>query len=161
MPLIPLGIRHEEWNHAEAGAPLIRVTRRPCRRLVHRASSEDRNLTGLALVRLREGAGRTEESKMMLPGDCPFDRVPSIPSASSEIGTLLTCHRCSNSHSRMPGTGDVIDDRATEAVMVHSSGDPIPYRCPGRNDYPPDSDASAETARDLRDASNRDVDVGW
>lgn len=132
---------------------------RKCRAFRPAGKTEDRNSSGLAVTLIALDAQGNDEAQMMLPGDCSFDRIPSLPAVP--IVALVAYHHGSHNHWRSPQTEDAIDDRAAGAEMVYSYGDPNPYRHPDRASYAPDWDAVAHTTPNLRASSVEYVDLGW
>jgi hypothetical protein len=99
---------------------------------------EDRNLTGLAVMVIRKDASGSDERFVLLPGDAPYDKIPSCSGGSPPGGDcvgMLAYHHGSHSHwttatdQGMPGYG-------TYAVrLVYSFGASNSYHHPDRSNY--------------------------
>ena len=89
---------------------------RKCRAYAPAASSEDRNLSGLAIAVLKRDAEGRNEEMLLLPGDCAFHRIPGLP--NPELRGLTAYHHGSHMHWKDPDTYDRIASFKRRRTLV-------------------------------------------
>jgi len=129
---------------------------RKCGKFSKKKLTEDRNKTGLA-VTLLEWRAQQVDTYMLLPGDCPFHRIPSLPSA--ELRGLVAYH-----HGARKGwthkTSAAIANFHTKHEMVYSYGE-NDYGHPDRTSYEPNWNETARTTGEARAAGEKGFDIRW
>jgi len=133
------------------------VVIRKCGRFDPNKTSEDRNLTGLAVNVLKEDFVGNDEETILLPGDCTYHKIPTLP--STPLKGLLAYHHGSHSHWKQPDTADEIDDFTDPRTLVYSYGATNPYGHPDTSNYDPDWDPHSEHTPNLRNAGKAYVDI--
>jgi len=104
---------------------------------------------------------------MLLPGDCAFDRIPSLP-ANLSLRVIVAYHHgastdwCVATEQRLAHAGTLHD--MAYSYGTYARGQPNHYGHPNRSNYQactPDWDAVAITTEDVR-ARKRDwADLNW
>jgi hypothetical protein len=128
---------------------------RKCQVFIAGAKTEDRNHTGIAVALLRYDKGKVSRY-MLLPGDCPFDRIPNLPDAP--LQALVAYHH--GAHTHWGGSSAFITYRATHHQMVYSFGANNPYGHPDPKNYLTEWDSSSRRTPDLRGGPGY-IDFTW
>ncbi len=151
------------WPESRTGTPASfdvggdhDIVVRKCGPYDRYAIKEDRNLTGLA-ISLQEWGDVAVEAAILLPGDCPFDRIPSLPSAP--LRALVAYHHGAHSHWTN-ATTLAIKNRALNAKMAYSYGCNS-YGHPDRSNYQPDWDANSSETPRIRATGKMYEDMNW
>lgn len=100
------------------------------------ATSENRNLSGLAVTLVETGS---EQRVMVLPGDCHFDGIPNMPGGSIHV---VVAYHHGSATGWTSATGAVIAKATSTRRLAYSYG-PNPYGHPQHSNYKPIWDASA------------------
>jgi beta-lactamase superfamily II metal-dependent hydrolase len=111
---------------------------RKCGQFIAKAPHEDRNRTGLAVTLLHYENDKCDRY-MLLPGDCPFDRIPMLPKARLQV--LVAYHH--GAHTHWGKSTQVIKRRAKQRYLVYSYGRSNIYGHPDPTNYEPQWDAFA------------------
>lgn len=139
---------------------------RKCSAFRAHAKKEDRNHSGLAVVLTRQSPGGTT-THMLLPGDCAFDRIPSLP-ANLSLCAIVAYHHGASTDWRT-ATEATLAKAVTSPHMAysygtHAYGKPNHYTHPNRSNYQkciPNWDAKAITTEDARFNGKESGDLDW
>jgi hypothetical protein len=130
-----------------------------CELFVANATKEDRNTTGLAITLLRYQDGQLK-TYMLLPGDCHFDGIPTLPKGVP-IRTLIAYHHGShtdwNAHTKPTIAKTLVSPRS----MAYSYGENNTYGHPQHSNYQTEWDPFATRTPHLRKASRPYEDFLW
>ena len=140
-----------------------RVTIRKCAKFSDDDENADRNLTGLAVTLVSKDEGGTEEV-MLLPGDCPFDKIPNWES-SLPIKALVAYHHGSHTHWKAGATDHAIRHWQPSSELVYSVGfNGIGTNCYGHPDttnYDSNWNTNSQSTFDARARDHTSVIVRW
>ena len=142
------------------------VSIRKCAAFSATVQKEDRNHSGLAVTITRKPPGEAA-THMLLPGDCAFDRIPSLP-ANLSLRAIVAYHHGAST-DWCAGTEQALANACKSHDMVYSYGTHSPgyvnhYGHPHRSNYrgcTPDWDANAATTEDVRAQKREWVDLDW
>jgi len=129
---------------------------RKCRPHDASAIKEDRNLSGLA-VSLQQWNDTNVEMAMLLPGDCPFDRIPHPPMAP--LRAVVAYHHGSHTHWTN-ATTTAVGNRHPTYDMVYSFGKNN-HGHPDRSSYEPDWNSNSVETPDVRANGDQSTDMSW
>ena len=135
-----------------------RVIIRKCGKFVKNPKKPDRNNTGLAITIVRSKNGKDDE-KIILPGDCPFDRIPDSH-ANVPIRFLVAYHHGSRTDWDDIKTTDAIKNRASNHQMVYSYGSVKNWQ-PHRRKYGSHWDATSKHTTQVRGVKPPWIDCKW
>lgn len=130
---------------------------RKCDSFDSSSSNQDRNLSGLAVTLIRWSED-VEESVIILPGDCPFNRIPSRHSGVP-IRAFVAYHHGASAHWNSDTTR-AIGNKYFTYEMIYSFGK-NPYGHPDRNNYEPDWNSNSSETGDARRKGDGWIDVTW
>lgn len=116
----------------------------------------DRNLTGLA-VTIEQLDYEDGGELMLLPGDCPFDKVPHWDKKLAIKG-LVAYHHGSNTH-RKDETKQAIANMASDAKLIYSVSVKNHYGHPDETKYSPEWDECSYKTSDIRDTDDSYIEV--
>jgi hypothetical protein len=139
---------------------------RKCAAFRTHANKEDRNHSGLAVVLSRHPVGRAT-THMLLPGDCAFDRIPSLPANLSLCAIVAYHHGASTDWCPATKTALFTSNMLYSMAYsygTHAQGKPNHYGHPTRSNYQactPDWDATAMTTEDIRAGGKEYGDLDW
>ena len=139
---------------------------RKCEAFPANTGSEDRNHSGLAITITRKPPGETA-MYMLLPGDCAFDRIPSLPSMLSLCAIVAYHHGASTDWSTR--TEQELAKAHSSHHMAysygtHAYGQANHYGHPQRSNYRschPDWDQGARTTEEARAKGRESEDLDW
>jgi hypothetical protein len=131
---------------------------RKCSAFVAGALTEDRNSTGLAVTLLCHEDGRLK-TYMLLPGDCHFDGIPSLPGGA--IRALLAYHHGSRTHWSTATKTVIAGSLQTPRDLAYSFGKSNTYRHPRRDNYKTEWHPATVETPDLRAKGQRWHDFLW
>jgi hypothetical protein len=95
-----------------------RIEIRKCQGFDAKAVDVDTNISGLAVTLVKGRVGDTCQV-IILPGDCPFDKIPNLP--KGRIVGALAYHHGSKNHW-FPRTAKVLIDGGTHMQLIYSYG---------------------------------------
>lgn len=139
---------------------------RKCEAFPTNAKSEDRNHSGLAITIARKPLGEVA-THMLLPGDCAFDRIPSLP------GNLSLCAVVAYHHGASTDWCVKTEQALAKACSphnmaysygTHAYGQPNHYSHPNRSNYQncnPNWDQGAKTTEEARANGRESEDLNW
>jgi len=129
---------------------------RKCAPFSKTKKNEDRNQTGLAVTVQHRVEGRVD-SYMLIPGDCPFDRIPHLPDAP--IRGLVAYHHGAKRHWKK-STRAAIANAHNRHQLAYSYGE-NEYGHPYRRNYKPLWDTPALTTKGARAGNRIALDLLW
>lgn len=129
---------------------------RKCKAFDHKAKNEDRNSSGLVVTILR-WKRKDIKAMMILPGDCPFDAIPNVPSVP--IFALVAYHHGSHVHWSK-NTTKAISRMTTPRAMVYSFGRNN-FGHPKRENYRPAWDRHSTSTKALRIRRHKFKNILW
>ena len=144
---IPVGANH-------------RVTIRKCAPFDKNNLNADRNMTGLAIT-VVQANNNGDESVMLLPGDCPFDKIPNWES-SLPIKALVAYHHGSHAHWTAGATEVSIQHWTHDSELAYSVGANT-YGHPDKTNYDPDWNTKSKKTGDVRKRPGMGtcIDMKW
>jgi hypothetical protein len=131
---------------------------RKCQSFVAKAITEDRNSTGLAITLLHYMNGALK-NYMLLPGDCYFDGIPTLPTAP--IRALLAYHHGSRTHWSAATKNVITRSLQSPRDLAYSFGKNNTYHHPRRYNYKPDWHRPRMETPDLRASGQQSYDFLW
>jgi hypothetical protein len=87
--------------------------------------SESRDQTGLAITLIRMDENGNDESVILFPGDCAFDRIPNLPNAP--LRAILACGDGSKHKWSAPQTEEAITNVNTPSMTYPCDKDRFGY----------------------------------
>lgn len=96
---------------------------------------EDRNLTGLAVTIYKLDAQDNDDKYVLLPGDAPYDKIPSVQTIQGKCLGMLAYHHGSKRHWIKATDNHIPTKQRSSKKLIYSYGPSNSYGHPNRDKY--------------------------